>query len=97
MINTGGTEHMTKTAFCDAVAAAKPGDTIVYAIGDVTWATYEARRRGDSVELVALSSVVWEAYTAKQGYLTQRKLPTVVIGHFQKSPCCAYAYRFTKR
>jgi len=68
MMQTSATKHMTCDEFCDAFADARPGETIVYAIGDLACDATE------SVELASLRGIAWLRHLNRVGFLTQRRL-----------------------
>ena len=61
-----GTEYITVDAFLDRVESAKPGEAIVYAVGDLACAAAQ------QPDLFALRRHVWRLHEAKRIALTQR-------------------------
>jgi hypothetical protein len=73
MIDTYGTEHLTVEEFREALKAAKAGDVIVYAIGDLATSKHY-RRIGMYLDLCALSRNIMRLAEAGEVTLTQRPL-----------------------
>lgn len=85
-LSTKLTAHMTPDQFVDAMTAMDGGDTVAYAVGDVSLDV------AGSPMLAELRKVVWTHYVAGRGHLTQCRrtdLPKRQGGYI-------YEYRFTK-
>lgn len=82
-----GTNYLTIDAFLDKLDGASPGDSFVYATGDLAYSAPAYP------EVHALRNLVWKLYEKKKITLTQRPCPgRVFLGGHR-----AFEYIATKR
>lgn len=69
-MKTVGTDHLSIADFDRALSNAKPGDIIIYAIGDLGYSCDKAK---SGAELKSIRRMVWAAYERGEVVLTQRR------------------------
>jgi hypothetical protein len=89
---THGTSHLSMNDFADKLRLTGPGETFVYATGDLGYSA-----RDTAAELKSVRSAVWDASARGEVFLTQRRLPKVALtdGATKMQGAC-FEYRATK-
>ena len=87
-LETEGTRYMTVDGFMDAFANLRPGQSLVYAFGDIGYSS-----RYQTLELVGLKGLAFRYYQRKLAQLIQRRRPDVSFG---RSCGASFEYIITK-
>jgi hypothetical protein len=86
---THSTEHLTANAFAEALQAARPGEVITYAIGDLLCSVIHA-----AAELDLVRKMARDAYERGEACLVQRRRPDLP---FAGGPRASSEYLAIKR
>lgn len=76
-MQTGPTKHLTMNEFKNEFVLAKPGQRIIYAVGDLAYSKATkpmADGSRDGAELSGLADLVWTQHILGTAVLTQRRL-----------------------
>jgi hypothetical protein len=73
-LTTEGTEHLSANDLSHALAAAAPGDAIVYARGSLAFSIEEAKKSKNHHELELVRQLAWDAQAQGRACLTQRRI-----------------------
>jgi hypothetical protein len=94
-LTTAGTSHLSINELADALCAAPPRTTIVYAVGDLAHSAMRKQGEPERAELYGLRAWTRAAYEAGEILLTQRRTDIDFEGDVKIGKC--FEYRVHKR